>query len=90
MFDFIYTTPELRAALAVADKDIVHIQIFGPQQLVSEVILLSRIKNSPNPFNHQGCIEITRVDDSKPSPVFWSTHLRLVYPVIRLKRIYNF
>jgi hypothetical protein len=36
----------------------------------------------PNPFNHQGCIEITRVDDSKPSLVFWSTHLRPVYLVV--------
>jgi hypothetical protein len=82
MFDFIYTMPELRVTLVVANKDIVHIQIFGPQQLVPEVFSLSRVKNSPNPFNHQGCIEIAGVDDSKPSLVFWSAHLRPIYPMI--------
>jgi hypothetical protein len=58
MFDFIYTMPELQAAMTVADKDIVHIQIFGQQKLAPQVFSLSRMKNSTNPFTHQGCIEI--------------------------------
>jgi hypothetical protein len=57
MFDFMNTSPELRATLAVSGKDVVHIHIFCPKKLKPQIVMLIRVKISPNPLDHQGSIE---------------------------------
>jgi hypothetical protein len=64
MFDFMQTSPELRATLAVSGENVVHIHILCPKQLEPKIIMLSRVKYSPNPLDHQGSIEESRFNDS--------------------------
>jgi hypothetical protein len=64
VFDFMKTSLELRATLAVSGEDVVHIKVFCPKQLEPEIVMLSRVENSPDPLTHQGSVENSRVNDS--------------------------
>jgi hypothetical protein len=64
VLDLIDTAPKLGATLAVAGENIVHTQIFSLKQLVPQIMMFCWVKDSPNPFNHQGGIEKSCVNDS--------------------------
>jgi hypothetical protein len=53
MFDFVYTTPELRASLARGSKDVISVKVLGLEKLKPQRILFCGIEEPPNPFSHE-------------------------------------
>jgi hypothetical protein len=53
MFDFVYTTPELRASLARSSKDVITVNVLGLEKLKPQRVLFCRIKEPPNLFSHE-------------------------------------
>jgi hypothetical protein len=53
MFDFVYTTPELRASLARSSKDVISVEVLGLKKFKPQGILFRGVKEPPNPFSHE-------------------------------------
>jgi hypothetical protein len=81
MFNFIDILPELGATLAGSSKNVISVKVLGLQKFEPEGIMLSRIRQSSNPFCHEGNIQKSGVDDPEAPLVLWPAHFRPIHPV---------
>jgi hypothetical protein len=81
VFNFIDISPELEATQAGSSKNVISVKVLGLQKLEPKEIMLSKIRQSPNPFCHEGYIQKSDVDDPDAPFVLWPAHFRPIHPV---------
>jgi hypothetical protein len=63
MLNFINITPELGASLAGSSKDVISVKVLGLQKFEPEGIMFNRVRQSLDPFCHEGNIPKSGVDN---------------------------
>jgi hypothetical protein len=81
MLNFINITPELGASLAGSSKYVICVKVLGLQKFEPEGIMFNRVRQSPDPFCHEGNIQKSGVDNPEAPLDLWPAHFRPIHPV---------